>query len=319
MVTPLRVAFFGTPGFAVPSLRALLGSAHTVVAVVTQPDRPRGRGHTVRPGAVKLVALEAGLPILQPERLKETSFRAALAAFAPDLGVVAAYGKLLPEDLLKLPRLGLINVHASLLPRWRGAAPVHRAILAGDAETGVTIMRVVKALDAGPTIAAAPTPIGPDETSAELEARLAVIGGGLLVEAVDRLASGTATETPQNETAVTYARRLERGESQVDWGRAARAVHNQIRGLQPWPLAAAMLRGHRMLLLRSAVKDDAPRDETPGTICGVDPDGIDVATRPGAVRLLEIQMAGRAAMPAGAFLRGHALRPGEIFEPLPAP
>jgi methionyl-tRNA formyltransferase len=319
MVTPLRVAFFGTPGFAVPSLRALLGSAHPVVAVVTQPDRPRGRGHNVRPGAVKLAALEAGLPILQPERLKEPSFRTALAAFAPDLGVVAAYGKLLPEDLLELPRLGLINVHASLLPRWRGAAPVHRAILAGDAETGVTIMRVVKALDAGPTIAAAPTPIGPDETSAELETRLSAIGAGLLVEAVDRLASGTATETPQDETAVTYARRLERGESQVDWARAAPAVHNQIRGLQPWPVAAAMLRGHRMLLLRSTVRDDAPRDETPGTICGVDSDGIDVATRPGAVRLLEIQMAGRAAMPTGAFLRGHALRPGEIFEPLPAP
>jgi methionyl-tRNA formyltransferase len=317
MVTPLRIVFLGTPAFAVPSLRALLCSPHAVVAVVTQPDRPRGRGHKVRPEAVKLAALEAGLPVLQPERLNEPGFRDTLGGLAPDLGVVAAYGKLLPEALLALPRLGMINVHASMLPRWRGAAPVHRAILAGDEVSGVTIMRVVKALDAGPMLAATPTPIGPDETSAELERRLAELGAQLLVEAVDSVAAGTAVEIPQDESAVTYAPRLSRAESQIDWARPAAAVHNQIRGLHPWPLAAAMFRGQRTRLLRSAVATQADVDATPGTVYAVQPDAIEVATRPGAVRVTQLQIAGKAAMSAAEFLRGHPVQPGDRFLPLP--
>ncbi len=318
MVAGLRLVFFGTPAFAVPSLGALLGSGHQVVAVVTQPDRPRGRGQKVRPGEVKQAAVAAGVPVLQPHRLNEPAFREALAAAAPDLGVVAAYGKLLPEDLLSLPKLGMINVHASLLPRWRGAAPIHRAILAGDTVTGVTIMRVVKALDAGPMLSAGPTPIDPNETSAELERRLAVLGAELLVAAVDHVEAGTATETAQDEAAVTYARRLERHESQVDWARPARVVHNQIRGLHPWPLASALFRGHRTRLLRSVVATEVPMGVEPGTISAVGPDGIDVATRPGAVRITEIQVAGKAAMPVSQFLRGHPAQVGDVFLPLPA-
>ena len=252
----LRVVFFGTPAFAVPSLARLIASGHEVVAVVTQPDRPRGRGRPVVPEAVKRAALEARLPVLQPERLRDPEWLATLASVRPDLGVVAAYGRILPQALLDLPRLGMINVHASLLPRWRGAAPVHRAILAGDERTGVTIMRVVLALDAGPMLARVETPIAPDETSAELESRLSGMGAGLLMETIDRLASGPVAEIAQDETAVTYASRLERRDSAIDWRRPARAVHDQIRGLHPWPLAGAILNGRRVSLLRSEVVDE---------------------------------------------------------------
>jgi len=317
-VSTLRIAFFGTPGFAVPSLQMLIQSPHDVVGVVTQPDRPRGRGRKVLPEAVKRAATEAHIPILQPDRLRDTAFLEAFSRLAPDLGVVAAYGKLLPEQLLAIPSLGMINVHASLLPRWRGAAPVHRAILAGDRVTGVSIMRVVKALDAGPVLASASTPIDEDENSAQLEGRLATIGAALLRTTLDRVAMGIAAETAQDESAVTYAPRLERRESQIDWARPARTVHDQIRGLHPWPLAAALFHGQRTLLLRSTVGAHAALPVDPGTVAAVRADSIEVATRPGSVRLLDIQVAGRAAMPVAAYLRGHAVRPGDAFLPLPA-
>jgi methionyl-tRNA formyltransferase len=309
MVKALRIAFFGTPAFAVPSLHALIReSPHAVVAVVTQPDRPRGRGHKVRPEAVTCAAIEAGIPVLQPERLKDPGFGEALTRLAPDLGVVAAYGKLLPDALLALPPLGMINVHASLLPRWRGAAPVHRAILAGDQTTGVTIMRVVTALDAGPVLAAAPTPIDPDETSAELEQRLASLGARLLVDAVDALARGDAVEVAQDASGVTYAARLSRSDGDIDWARPAVVVHNQIRGLHPWPLATALFRGRRTRLIRAAIATESQVDAAPGT--------VDVATRPGGVRISRLQVAGRPAMPAAEFLRGHPVEPGDQFLPL---
>ncbi|MEZ5317064.1 MAG: methionyl-tRNA formyltransferase [Vicinamibacterales bacterium] len=312
----MRILFFGTPAFAVPTLAALAASAHDVVGVVTQPDRPRGRGHRVVPGAVKAWAVGHGLHVLQPDRLKAPETLAALAALEPDLGVVAAYGRLLPQVLLDLPRLGLINVHASLLPRWRGAAPVHRAILAGDATTGVTIMRVVLALDAGPMLARAETPIDPAETSGELEARLAEIGARQAVAVVDRLASGPVAGTPQDEAGVTYAHRLERADGRLDFARSAREVHDAIRGLQPWPQAAATFRGRRVLLRRSA-PDPRDTDATPGTVIAAAPTGIVVATGRGAVRLIELQMEGRAPVDAGAFQRGYQVIPGDRFEPLP--
>jgi methionyl-tRNA formyltransferase len=242
---------------------------------------------------------------------------AALRTLAPDLAVVAAYGKILAEDLIDLPRLGTINVHASLLPRWRGAAPVHRAILAGDSHTGVTIMRVVKALDAGPMLASVGTVIDPNETSADLEARLAGLGASLLVDVVDGLAAGPSPETPQDESRVTYAHRLERHESQIDWCRPAVAVHNHVRGLHPWPLAAGLFLGDRTLLLRTAVAHERRLEVEPGTVSAVGPDGIEVATLPGAVRVLELQTAGRKALSAEAFLRGRAVEAGERFRPLP--
>lgn len=316
-MTALRVLFFGTPAFAVPTLRALAGSAHEVVGVVTQPDRPRGRGQHVHPEAVKRAAMDLGLPLLQPERLRTADVLDQLRALAPDVAVVTAYGKILTQDLIELPRLGTINVHASLLPRWRGATPVHRAILAGDSHTGVTIMRVVKALDAGPTIASVGTRIDPVETSAELEKRLADLGAPLLVETVDRMAAGPVEETPQDESGVTYAHRLERQESRIDWARPALAVHDQVRGLQPWPLAAGLFLGDRTILLRTTIAHEAPLDVPPGTVSRVDRVSFEIATQPGAVRIVELQVAGRKPMSAEAFLRGRQVQPGAEFGPLP--
>jgi len=315
----LRLLYFGTPAFAVPTLARLIASPHDVVAIITQPDRPRGRGHRVVPEAVKLEAVEHGLPVLQPERLKDPALLHQLRAFDPDLAIVAAYGRILPADLLALPRLGFINVHASLLPRWRGAAPVHRAILAGDTTTGVTIMRVVPALDAGPMLAAAHTEIAPNETSSELERRLSGIGADLLVRTLDDLEGAFAEERAQDESLVTYAARLERRDSQIDWARPAIAVHNQIRGLQPWPLAAAVLRGRRMLFIKSEVGPPPAVDGPPGQILALEPDALIVATVPGTVRIREIQPEGRPPMSVRAFLSGHHVVPGDIFAPVPVP
>jgi methionyl-tRNA formyltransferase len=313
---PLRIVFFGTPAFAVPTLERLFAS-HDVVAAVTQPDRPRGRGHRLQPSPVKAAA--AGrVPVLQPTKLSDPAWLAGLNDLRPDLGVVAAYGRILPQSLLDLPRLGMVNVHASLLPRWRGAAPVHRAVLAGDRETGVTIMRVVLALDAGPMLAARSTEIAPDETSGELETRLANIGAELLAETVDRLAAGTVAETAQDERFATYASRLERQESRINWQRPAAAIHNQIRGLQPWPLAAARLQGRRVLLLRSQVADERQSAAAPGVIERVERDALLIAAVPGLVRLTEIQMEGRSPVRIREFLHGRPVRAGERFEPLPA-
>ena len=314
---PLRIVFFGTPAFAVPTLERLFASGHEVVAAVTQPDRPRGRGHRLQPSPVKSAA--AGrVPVLQPMRLSDPGWLASFRDLRPDLGVVAAYGRILPQPLLDLPRLGMLNVHASLLPRWRGAAPVHRAVLAGDRETGVTIMRVVLALDAGPMLAARATAIAPDETSAELETRLASMGAELLAEIVDRVAAGPVEEVAQDERFVTYASRLERQESQVNWQRPATAIHNQIRGLQPWPLAAARLQGRRVLLLRSQVADGRQSLAPPGVVERVERDALLIAADPGLVRLTEIQLEGRSPVRVREFLHGRPVRAGERFEPLSA-
>lgn len=315
---PLRLVFFGTPAFAVPSLLALAASEHSVVAVVTQPDRPRGRGHKVSAAPVKEAAVRLGIPTLQPERLKDPDFAGRLRDLAPDLGVVAAYGKILPAALIDLPRLGMINVHASLLPRWRGAAPIRRAVIAGDAITGVTIMRVVLALDAGPMLAALETPIGPNETSADVETRLAGLGASLLVHTVDQLARGSVTEVPQDEGLAVYAPRLERRDGRIDFTRPAADVHNTIRGLHPWPLASAVLHGKRLALLASEALPDEPESAPPGTIVRVEPDALVVATGLGAIRLKRVQLEGRPPLSVRDFLNGHPTRPGERFEPAPA-
>ncbi len=315
---PLRILFFGTPAFAVPTLDALLASSHSVVGCVTQPDKPRGRGQKLEPTPVKATAERAGVPVLQPDRLKDEQVLDEIRRFEPDLGVVAAYGRILPQRLLDIPRLGMINVHGSLLPRWRGAAPIHRAVIAGDSETGITIMRVVLALDAGPMLAKRSVPIGPDDTSADLEVRLAALGADLLVETTDRLARGAVPEETQDERLVTYAARLERHERALDWQQPAAQIHNLIRGLQPWPLAAAMLQGKRMLLLRSSLAHDAARGAVPGTIVGVEPDALVVAPGDDAIRLTVVQPEGRPAMTVRAFLNGRRIVAGDRLEPLPA-
>jgi methionyl-tRNA formyltransferase len=312
----LRILFFGSPAFSVPSLARLAASSHPIVGVVTQPDRPRGRGQHTLPTPVKVLAVGRNIPVLHPERLKDPSLLAQMTALRPDLGVVAAYGRLLPQALLDVPRLGMINVHASLLPRWRGAAPVHRAILAGDAETGITIMRVVQALDAGPMLARRVVAIGPEETSRELEIRLAEVGADLVAEVVDRLDAGPVLEEPQDESLVTYAPRLERRESAIDWTLPARAIHNRIRGLQPWPQAGALWRGRRVLFKRSRLVAAAGSHGTPGTILSVEPDALHVAAGLGVVGIRELQTEGGRAMPVEAWRLGHAIQPGDRFDPL---
>jgi methionyl-tRNA formyltransferase len=312
----VKIVFFGTPAFAVPSLDALLrASPHTVVGVVTRPDRPRGRGQKLSDAPVKARAVDAGLPLLQPERMKDPAFLDALAAWGADLGVVAAYGRILTEVILATPRLGMINVHASLLPRYRGAAPVQRAVIAGETSTGVTIMRVVKALDAGAMFAKEHRPIGPDETSDEVERALAQIGARLLMATVDQIARGSAVETPQHDAESTYAHRLTREDGVIDWSWPAARIHNLVRGLHPWPHAFSFVQGKRVILRRSALEADVGRVllDPPGTILEADGDRLIVATGDHALRLIEIQAEGKRPMSAREFLAGHRLTPGDRF------
>jgi methionyl-tRNA formyltransferase len=316
VAAPLRIVFFGTPEFAVPTLDALLASRHTVVGAVCQPDRPRGRGHRTSAGPVKTRAVRAGVPVLQPERLRDDAFLASLAALDADLGVVAAYGKILTDAVLATPRLGMINLHASLLPRYRGAAPVHRAIIAGEPDTGVTIMRVVKALDAGPMLATARRSIGPDETSDQVERDLARIGAPLLVETVDGLAAGTVHDTPQDDAAATYARRLTKDDGALDWRGPAAHIHNLVRGLHPWPHASTFLHGRRLILLRSSSSDE-PADAAPGTVLDARAGEFVVAAGAGRVHLVEVQAEGKRPMSAREFLAGHRVTPGDRFTPAP--
>jgi methionyl-tRNA formyltransferase len=309
--SPLRLVFFGTPEFAVPTLDALLHSRHAVVGVVTRPDRARGRGQKISETPVKERSVAAGIPVLQPERLNAPEFLAALKDLAADLGVVAAYGKLLSETILALPRLGLINVHASLLPRFRGAAPVHRAIIEGEPETGVTIMRMVKALDAGPMLATARRAIDPDETSEDIERALSTLGAPLLVSTVDALSAGPVPEVPQDEGAATYAHRITRQDGITDWTRPAEAVHNLIRGLHPWPHAFTFHRGQRLILLRSETKSGI--FSAPGTILEASGDRLHVAAGDGVIAITELQAEGRRPMTAREFLAGHRMAPGDLL------
>jgi len=312
----LRIVFFGTPGFAVPTLDGLLTSTHDVIAVVTQPDRPRGRGHRHSDAPVKRRAVQAGLPLLQPSVLKDPEFLDAMSALHPDLGVVAAYGKLLPERLLAIPAEGLINVHASLLPKYRGAAPIHRAIANGETETGVTIMRVVKALDAGPMLANVRRPIGEGDTSVDVERDLAELGARLLVETVDNLAAGSVREVPQDDSQATYAPRLTREDGAIDWSRPARTINNLVRGMQPWPMAYSYLAGRRLIVLRSSPSADAAA-EPPGTVVTARGDELRVATGEGTLLVSELQAEGKRPMTTREFLAGHRIAPGEQFNAPP--
>jgi methionyl-tRNA formyltransferase len=310
---PLTLLFMGTPDFAVPTLSRLIESRHRVAAVLSQPDRPRGRGQKLARGPVKGLALDHGVPVWHPEKLRDESFLDDVRGLGADLAVVAAYGRILPEALIGIPRFGTINVHASLLPRWRGAAPVHRAVIAGDRETGVTIMRVVKALDAGAMFAARKRPIGPDERSPEVERDLASMGAELLLEVVEQIAAGTATETPQDERAVTYAPKILKEEGAVSWDQPAQALHNLVRGLQPWPLVSARLGGTRVLIHRTRVGGDP----VPGPAGSVAPAADAIAVSCGAGSTLEVlalQPEGRRVMTAREFLAGRPLASGTRLE-----
>jgi methionyl-tRNA formyltransferase len=308
----VRVAFFGTPAFAVPTLEHLMRSSHPVVAVITQPDRPRGRGHRVSAGPIKTLALASRLPVLQPDSLARPAFEGAIADIPFDLAVVAAYGKILPAWLLATPSGGFLNVHASLLPKYRGASPVHRAVINGEVETGVTIMRVVQALDAGAMLARVRVPIGPDDRTDDVERVLADKGAQLLVDTLDRLSAGPIDEVPQDESQATYAPRLRKEEGVIDWRLTAADIHNLVRGLHPWPHAFTFGPRGRLILHRTRVRAGARSALAPGTIDRADPtEGLTVAAGEGTIEILELQAEGGRVQPARTFLAGHPLSPGE--------
>ncbi|MBY0494118.1 MAG: methionyl-tRNA formyltransferase [Cyanobacteria bacterium] len=311
----MRVAFFGTPAFAVPALEHLVNSPHQVVGVVTQPDRPRGRGQQITDGPVKSLAASWRLPVLQPAKLARDQFELPFAALKADIGVVAAYGKILPDWLLAAPRFGLINVHASLLPKYRGASPIHRAVINGDAETGVTIMRVVKELDAGPMLAAAIVPIDADDTTTIVESKLAVRGAELLIKTLDAIEAGTVRETPQDHSLVTYAPKLARAEGIVDWKLPAPRIHNLVRGLWPWPHAFTYLGHTRYILHRSRLSTRPTLNEAPGTIVHATPiDGLHVVCGDRTtLELVDIQLEGKRVMGAREVMAAQVLVPGARF------
>lgn len=312
-VEPLRVVFFGTPEFAVPTFDALRRSPHRVVGVVTQPDRPRGRGRKTGESAVKTRASAANLPVFQPNRLNDPAFLDALAGLHAELGVVVAYGKILPEAVLHMPRLGLVNVHASLLPRYRGAAPIQRAIINGDRETGITIVRMVLALDAGPMLATARRPIGPDETSEEVAHDLAQMGATALMSSVGALATGPLPEVAQDESAATYAARLTKDDGTIDWTLPAQRVHDLIRGLYPWPHAFTYHRGRRVIVLRSTTLPAA--EGQPGRILEAEGDRLHVGTGQGAIAITKLQAEGGRPMTPREFLAGHRASVGDLLAP----
>ena len=305
----LRLAFMGTPGFAVPSLEALHDADYDIAAVYTQPPRPAGRGNKLQKSAVHLRAEDYGLPVYTPESFKPAEERRRFSDLTLDVAVVAAYGQILPEAILNAPRKGCVNVHASLLPRWRGAAPIHRAIWAGDTETGVSIMVMQRGLDTGPILAEERTPIGPRDTTADLHDRLAYLGADLLGYTLPAYVVGHIQPLPQPKTGVTYAHKIDKAEAWIDWTQSAEAVDRQVRALNPVPGAWTETPVGRLKVLRAEPEDDAP-GASPGTVL---PGGLRVACGSGTLRISEAQRAGRAPMQVDELLRGMALDPGTVL------
>jgi methionyl-tRNA formyltransferase len=315
-MTPLRIVFAGTPEFAVPSLSALIDAADAtpkrppieVVAVYTQPDRPAGRGRQLQASPVKSLALTAGLPVVQPESLKKDPDAVRqLADFGADLMVVVAYGLLLPVAVLEAPRLGCINVHASLLPRWRGAAPIQRALLAGDTETGVCIMRMEAGLDTGPVYHRVHTPIGPRDTAADLHDRLADLGATALLDALPGIADGTLAAEPQSEDHVTYAHKLTKEEAIIDWSQSAETIERAVRAFNPWPVAQTRLDAETLRIWEAEVNPECTVTDRPGTVIAAGKSGIEVATGQGVLRIVRLQPSGKRAMGAADYLNARSM------------
>lgn len=302
----MRILFMGTPAFAVASLRRLVEDGHDVCGVFTQPDKPKNRGMKLQFSPVKEYAAEREIPVFQPLKMRDAETLKTVRKLAPELIVVAAYGKILPEEILNFPRYGSINVHSSLLPAYRGAAPINWAILNGEAETGVSIMYMAQGVDSGDVIRTAKTAIDPDENALELTERLALLGAQALSETIPTLADGTASRTPQDEKQHTYAPMLSRELSPIDWTQSARKIHDQVRGLIPWPCATAELAGKSFKVYRTTAEEAT--SSAPGTIVFADKRGIGVACGDGRIlRILELQAAGGKRMNAPDYLRGHPM------------
>lgn len=314
-MSSLRIIFAGTPDFAATALSALIKSEHEVVAVYTQPDRPAGRGRKLRASPVKEVALENNIPVLQPESLKDANEQETLRSFQADVMVVAAYGLILPQVVLDIPRLGCLNIHASLLPRWRGAAPIQRAIAAGDKESGITIMQMNAGLDTGDILQLAPCPINDNDSGGSLHDRLAEIGASAILKTLNDLDSGKIKPQTQDDSLATYAHKLDKQEAQINWQNTAVEIERLIRAFNPWPVAFTNLNDKTLRIWQAqALQQDS--DAEAGTVISCDKKGIDISCGEGVLRLLKIQPSGSKAMDIAAFMNGHAkqLPPGTLLK-----
>ncbi|WP_276352600.1 methionyl-tRNA formyltransferase [Cohnella caldifontis] len=316
----MRIVFMGTPDFAVPSLRALIEGGYDVAAVVTQPDRPKGRKRELTPPPVKEFALERGLPVLQPERMRAADAVEAVAAYRPDLIVTAAYGQILPKAVLALPRLGCVNVHGSLLPKYRGGAPIQRCVMGGETVTGVTLMYMAEGLDTGDMIARVEVPITDEDTAGTMFGKLSRAGAALLTEWLPKLADGTAPRVPQNDAEATYAPNLTREDERIDWSGTAREVFNRVRGLNPMAGGFTFWNGEVFKVWSCRIPQESdkrlrPEWEklTPGSVLETGPFGIRVRTGDGSVVLTDVQPAGKKTLPASEFARGARLAPGTVL------
>jgi len=309
----LKIIFAGTPDFAVPALAALIDAGHNVMLVLTQPDRPSGRGMKLKASPVKELALQHKIEVFQPETLKDVDAQARIEATKADVMIVAAYGLIIPTNVLQMPRLGCYNIHASLLPRWRGAAPIHRSLLAGDAETGVTIMEVVPALDAGAMVSKGVLRIGERDTTQSLHDALAKMGADLMVDTMKKLAdNGQLPATPQDESLVTYAAKLQKFEAGIDWSQSADLISRQVRAFNPFPVSHAMLGGD-VCRIWMAVAEATSSNQRPGTILSLG-DSIQVACGVGVLCIEELQLPGGKRLKAKDFVAGHGLKVGQHFE-----
>lgn len=310
MTTALNIIFMGTPDFAVPSLQALVDMGYRIGCVVTQPDRPKGRKRVLTPPPVKLAAERLGLPVWQPEKIRMSSAVKKLQSLKPDLIITAAFGQILPKEILDTPQHGCINVHASLLPKYRGGAPIHRAIIAGERESGVTLMYMVEALDAGDILTQCTVPIGPSDTAGTMHDKLSVAGAELLRTSLPAILNGEVTPKRQDESLATYAPNISRADEKIDWSRSARAIFNQIRGLNPWPVAFTTLSDKSFKIWEAEVADPYLTERAPGTVIRYGDTELYVATGQGELRLLRVQPAGKKPMSVAQFLLGNAIESG---------
>lgn len=312
-MTKLRIVYMGTPDFAVPCLDRLVEDGHEILAVVTQPDRPKGRGQKLAVSPVKVAALAYNLPVLQPVKIKEADFMEKMASLAPDVIVVVAFGQFLPKQLLELPSLGCINVHASLLPYYRGAAPIHWAIINGEVTTGITTMYMDVGMDTGDSILKAQIPIGVNDTTGEVHDRLMLLGAQVLSETLELIAQKRAPRTPQDNTIATYASLLKREHEKISWCQSATAIHNLVRGLNPWPGAYCLHNNNILKVWKTEIGNTMGEDVLPGRIEAVTNDAIVVQTSNQNVLLLEVQPANKRRMTGGEYARGYGLKPGDVI------